>query len=244
MKKQTIIVTGASSGIGKAVAKYFLDRGDNVVINSSTTRKLEEAYKELGGGPNLAMVAGDVSHRSTGDKLLAVALEKFGSADVLVNNAGIYETRPFLEVDEAYLDRFLSINLKGTFFTTQAVMPQMLKQQGGVVINIGTPMVNHALSGAPSTAPISSKGAIHSLTLQLAAEFGEQNIRVNTVAPGVIRTPMHGDESDKLAGLHLVKRVGEVDDIAEMVYTIAKSNFINGAIVNVDGGMGAGHSVN
>jgi len=162
----------------------------------------------------------------------------------LVNNAGIYETKPFLEVDEAYLDRFLDTNLKGTFFTTQAVIPQMLKQQDGVVINIGTPLVNHALGGAPSTAPIASKGAIHSLTLQLAAEFGKHNIRINTIASGVIRTPMHGDSADQSARLHLLNRIGEVEDIAQMVYTVAKSNFISGAIINVDGGMGAGHNLN
>jgi NAD(P)-dependent dehydrogenase (short-subunit alcohol dehydrogenase family) len=241
MKKQTIIVTGASSGIGKEIARYFLEKGDNVVINSSTTEKLEQAYQELGAGANLAMVAGNVSDKKTGEQLVATAIAKFGSADVLVNNAGIYETRPFLEVDEAYLDRFLNTNLKGTFFTTQAVIPQMLKQHDGVVINIGTPLVNHALGGAPSTAPISSKGAIHSLTLQLAAEFGKQNIRVNTIAAGVIRTPMHGDDADQSAGLHLLNRVGEAEDIAQMVYTVAKSTFVSGAIINVDGGMGAGH---
>jgi NAD(P)-dependent dehydrogenase (short-subunit alcohol dehydrogenase family) len=241
MKKQTVIVTGASSGIGKEIARHFLENGDNVVINSSTADKLEQVYQEFGAGKNLAMVAGNVKHKSTGEKILATAMEKFGSVDVLVNNAGIYETRPFLEVDEAYLDKFLDTNLKGTFFTTQAVIPQMLKQHDGVVINIGTPLVNHALGGAPSTAPLSSKGAIHSLTLQLAAEFGKDNIRVNTVAPGVIRTPMHGDNADQSAGLHLLNRVGEVEDIAEMVYTVAKSNFINGAIINVDGGMAAGH---
>lgn len=244
MKKQTVIVTGASSGIGKEVAKYFLERGDNVVINSTTPEKLRRVYRELGAGPNLAMVAGDVSDKHTGEQLVATALEKFGSADVLVNNAGIFETRPFLEVDEDYLDRFLDTNLKGTFFTTQAVIPQMLKQQDGVVINIGTPIVNHALGGVPVTAPLSSKGAVHSLTLQLAAEFGKRNIRVNTVAPGTIRTPMHGDTVDQSAGLHLVNRVGESEDIAQMVYTVAKSNFINGAIINVDGGMGAGHNLN
>jgi NAD(P)-dependent dehydrogenase (short-subunit alcohol dehydrogenase family) len=244
MKKQTIIVTGASSGIGKEVARYFLEKGDNVVINSSTPAKLEQAYQELGAGPNLAMFAGDVSDKRTGEKLVATAVEKFGSADVLVNNAGIFETKPFLEVDEAYLDRFLNTNLKGTYFTTQAVIPQMLKQQDGVVINIGTPMVNHAFGGVPTTAPLSSKGAIHSLTIQLAAEFGKRNIRVNTVAPGVIRTPMHQGEDDKSAGLHLLDRVGEVEDIAQMVYTVAKSNFINGAIINVDGGMAAGHNLN
>lgn len=243
MKTQTIIVTGASSGIGKEIARHFLKNGDNVIINSSTAEKLEEVYQELGAGKNLAMLAGNVKNKSTGEQLLSIALEKFGGVDVLVNNAGIYETKPFLEVDEAYLDRFLDTNLKGTFFTTQAILPQMLKQSAGVVINIGTPLVNHALAGAPSTAPIASKGAIHALTLQLAAEFGGRNIRVNTVAPGIIRTPMHGDAADQSAGLHLLKRVGEVGHVAEMVYAIAKNNFISGAIVNVDGGMAAGHNL-
>jgi NAD(P)-dependent dehydrogenase (short-subunit alcohol dehydrogenase family) len=244
VKKQTIIVTGASSGIGKEVARHFLEKGDNVVINSSTAHKLEQVYQELGAGENLAMVAGNVSDPRTGQKLVAVAIEKFGSADVLVNNAGIFETKPFLEVDEAYLDRFLNTNLKGTYFTTQAVIPQMLKQHNGVVINIGTPLVNHALGGVPITAQMASKGAIHALTLQLAAEFGKDNIRVNTIAPGTIRTPMHGSKADEGAGLHLLNRVGEVEDIAEMVYTVAKSNFISGAIINVDGGMSAGHNLN
>src|SRR5471030_685242 len=243
VKKQTIIVTGASSGIGKEVSRHFLAKGDNVVINSSTAEKLEQVYQELGAGENLAMVAGDVSDKSTGERLLAVALEKFGSADVLLNNAGIFETRPFLEVDEAYLDRFLNTNLKGTFFTTQAIIPQMLKQHDGVVINIGTPLVNHGLGGVPITAQMASKGAIHALTIQLAAEFGKDNIRVNTIAPGTIRTPMHSGNADQTAGLHLLNRVGEVEDIAEMVYAVAKSNFINGAIINVDGGIGAGRNL-
>ena len=244
MKKQTIIVTGAASGIGKGIAKYFLDRGDNVVINSLTAASLEKTFNEFGAGNNLAMVAGDISDKHTGEKLVAIAIEKFGSADVLINNAGIFESKPFLEVHEAYLDKFLTTNLKGTYFTTQAVIPQMLKQQDGVVINIGTPLVNHGLGGWPATAPIASKGAIHALTIQLAAEFGKQNIRVNTVAPGVIRTPMHGDKADLSAGLHLVNRVGEIDDVAEMVSTVAKSNFITGSIINVDGGKGAGHNLN
>jgi NAD(P)-dependent dehydrogenase (short-subunit alcohol dehydrogenase family) len=244
MKKQTIIVTGAASGIGKGIAKYFLDRGDNVVINSFTATSLEKAYNEFGAGDNLAMVAGDVSDKRTGEQLVAKAIEKFGSVDVLVNNAGIFDSKPFLEVDEAYLDKFLTTNLKGTFFTTQAAIPQMLKQKDGVVINIGTPLVNHGLGGWPATAPVASKGAIHALTVQLAAEFGKQNIRVNTVAPGVIRTPMHGDKADQNAGLHLLNRVGEIDDVAEMVYTVAKSNFITGTVINVDGGKAAGHNLN
>jgi len=244
VKKQTIIVTGASSGIGKEVARHFLEKGDYVVINSATAHKLQQVYDELGGGENLAMVVGNVKHKSTGEKLVATALEKFGSADVLVNNAGIFDTKPFLQVDEVYLDHFLNTNLKGTYFTTQAVIPQMLKQHDGVVINIGTPLVNHALGGVPITAQMASKGAIHALTLQLAAEFGKDNIRVNTIAPGTIRTPMHGSKADEGAGLHLLNRIGEVEDIAEMVYTVAKSKFVSGAIINVDGGMSAGHNLN
>lgn len=244
MKKQTIIVTGAASGIGKGIAKYFLDRGDNVVINSVTPASLKSTFNEFGGGDNLAMYAGDISNKETGKQLVKIAIEKFGSADVLVNNAGIFDSKPFLEVDEAYLDKFLTTNLKGTYFTTQAVVPQMLEQKEGVVINIGTPLVNHGLGGWPASAPVSSKGAIHALTIQLAAEFGKQNIRFNTIAPGVIRTPMHGDKADQNAGLHLLNRVGEIDDVAEMVYTVAKSNFITGTIINVDGGKAAGHNLN
>lgn len=242
MKKQTVIVTGASSGIGKEVARLFLERGDNLVINSATTEKLEKAYQELGAGENLAMVAGDVSLKSTGEKLLATALEKFSSADVLVNNAGIFERKPFLEVDEAYLDRFLNTNLKGTYFTTQSVIPQMLKQQDGVVINISTPMVYHAI-GSSASAAMASKGGINALTLQLAAEFGDSNIRVNAIASGVIRTRMHSNDDGHSVGLNLLNRYGEVNDIAQMVYTVAKSTFITGAIINVDGGMSAGHNL-
>ena len=244
MKTQTVIVTGASSGIGKEIARHFLEMGDNVVINSTTEEKLKKVFDELGAGDNLAMVAGNVGDKHTGEQLVAAAVEKFGSADVLVNNAGIFGTRSFLEVDEAYLDKFLNTNLKGTYFTTQAVIPQMLKQHDGVVINISTPLIYHGLGGVPITAPMTSKAAIDSLTIQLAAEFGKQNIRFNTIAPGTIRTPMHGNNADQTAGLHLLNRVGEVGDVAEMVYTVAKSNFITGAIINVDGGTGAGHNLN
>jgi NAD(P)-dependent dehydrogenase (short-subunit alcohol dehydrogenase family) len=243
MKKQTVIVTGASSGIGLEVARYFLDRGDNVVINSLTESKLEETFNELGAGENLAMVAGNVYDKTVGEQMAKTAIEKFGSIDILINNAGIYENKPFLEVTEEYLDRFLNTNLKGTFFTTQAVIPQMQLQKDGAIINIGTPLVNHAIVQSPSTAPISSKGAIHALTLQLAAEFGKDNIRVNTVAPGIIRTPMHGADVDKNAGLHLINRVGEAEEVAQLIYSIAKNKLISGTIINADGGMGAGHSL-
>lgn len=247
MKKQTIIVTGASTGLGRAIAQTFLERGDNVVINSSNADNLQKAYDELGGLENLAMVAGDISDITLGQKLVDAAIQHFGSVDVLVNNAGIFDAKPFLEVDESELDKYLSINFKGTFFITQAAIKAMLKQGEGSVINIGTVLVEHAIGGFSGSAPVASKAAIHSLTRQLSAEFGKNNIRVNTIAPGIIRTPLQGkmgvDNADNLAGLHLLNRVGEPSDIAEVAYLLAKSNFITGETINVDGGHVAGHHI-
>lgn len=247
MKKQTIIVTGASTGLGRAIAQTFLERGDNVVINSSNADNLQKAYDELGGLENLVMVAGDISDISLGQKLVDAAIHHFGSVDVLVNNAGIFDAKPFLEVEESELDKYLSINFKGTFFITQAAIKAMLKQGEGSVINIGTVLVEHAIGGFSGSAPVASKAAIHSLTRQLSAEFGKNNIRVNTIAPGIIRTPLQQkmgvDNVDNLAGLHLLNRVGEPSDIAEVAYLLAKSNFITGETINVDGGHVAGHHI-
>ncbi len=243
MKKQTVIVTGASSGIGKEIARYFLKKGDNLVINSATASTLEETSHDLGAGPNLTWVAGNISDKATGNLIVKTAIEKFGSADVLINNAGIYENKSFLEVDEQYLDRFLSNNLKEIFFTTQAVIPQMLKQHDGVVINIGSAFAEPTIGVGPSIAPIASKGAIHALTVQLAAEFGKDHIRVNTVEASIMRTPMHGG-GDKVAGLHLLNRIGEPEEVAQMVYAIAKNKYITGAIIYVDGGIVASYREN
>ena len=172
-------------------------------------------------------------------------MESFGRADVLVNNAGIFSPRPFLEVDEATLDSFLGVNLKGTYFTTQAVIHIMQRQGGGSIINIGTVLTQHGLAGFPATAGVASKGGVHALTIQLAAEFAGDNIRVNTVAPGVIRTPIHArngiDDVDSLAGLHLLNRVGEAEHIAEAVLHLARADFTTGLTYNLDGGHVAGH---
>jgi len=245
MKIQTVIVTGASTGLGRAIAQLFLERGHNVVLNSVRADNLARTFRELGSPSRAAVVAGDVGKKEVGEKLVASALERFGRLDTLINNAGIFEPKPFLDVTEADLDRFLTTNLKGTFFTTQAAIPALLKNGGGSVINIGTVLVDHAIAGFPATAPMASKGGIHAITRQLAAEFGAQNIRVNAIAPGVIRSPLQGKigvaDADALAGLHLLNRIGEPADIAEAAYLLATNNFITGEILNVDGGHVAGH---
>lgn len=244
---KTIIITGASTGIGKATAQLFLEKGYNVVINSANLQNLENTYQELGHTNRLAMVHGDVSLITTGKKLVETALERFGSVDVLINNAGIFQPQSFLDVEEKDLDRFLNINLKGTYFTSQAAVRQMLQQGEGSIINIGTVLVDHAIDGFPATAPISSKGGIHAFTRQLAAEFGKNNIRVNAIAPGIIRSPLQAktgvDNADSLAGLHLLNRIGETDDVAQLALYLAESNFVTGEIINLDGGHVAGHSI-
>ena len=241
----TVIVTGASMGLGYAIAEAFLEDGSNVVINGSDPARLRAAEKRLGAPGRVASVAGSVDDKTTGTRLAETAMESFGRADVLVNNAGIFSPRPFLEVDEATLDSFLGVNLKGTYFTTQAVIPIMQRQGGGSIINIGTVLTQHGLAGFPATAGVASKGGVHALTIQLAAEFAGDNIRVNTVAPGVIRTPIHArngiDDVDSLAGLHLLNRVGEAEHIAEAVLHLARADFTTGLTYNLDGGHVAGH---
>jgi NAD(P)-dependent dehydrogenase (short-subunit alcohol dehydrogenase family) len=247
MKNKTVIITGASTGIGKEITRFFLAQGSNVVMNSSNEVNLMRSYKELGYPKNAAYLVGDISKKETGRKLVDLALEKFNSVDILINNAGVFSPKPFLDVDEEDLDLFLGVNLKGTYFASQAAITEMIKQQNGSIINIGTVLVDHAIGGFPATAPVTSKGAIHSLTRQLAAEFGKSNIRVNTIAPGIIRSPLQGkigiEDADSLAGLHLLNRIGEANEIAEAAYYLATSNFVTGETINVAGGHTVGHTI-
>ena len=247
MKNKTVIITGASSGIGKAIAKYFIERESNVVMNSSNEENLRNTYEEFASPSNATYFAGDISKRVTGQRLVNLALEKFSSVDVLINNAGVFAPKPFLDVQEDDLDLFWNVNLKGTYFTSQAAIPQMLKQEKGSIINIGTVLVDHAIGGFPATAPLTSKGAVHALTRQLAAEFGKNNIRVNTIAPGIIRSPLQGkmgvEDADSLAGLHLLNRIGEANEIAEAAYYLATAEFVTGETINVAGGHTVGHAI-
>ncbi len=246
-QNETVLITGASTGIGQAVAQAFLDRGYNLVLNSKDPQRLEAAYESLGRTDNAVLVAGDISDKVVGQQMVNAALEKFGRVDVLVNNAGVFSPKPFLDVEEADLDHYYAINLKGTYFTSQAAIPAMQTQGGGAIINIGTVLVNHALGGVPATAPVASKGAIHALTVQLAAEFAKDNIRVNTVAPGIIRTPIHArngiENVDDLAGLALLGRVGESEEAADAILHLAAAKFTTGHIYSLDGGGIAGHHI-
>ncbi len=236
---KTVIVTGASSGIGFGVAESFLKSGANVVLNGRDEAKLTDAAKRLGPPERIAVVAGDMAERSTGRRLVEAAVERFGGVDVLVNNAGHFEPKPFAQYSEEDLDRFLAVHLKGAFFTTQAAVPVMQKRGGGAIVNITTVLASRGASAVPASAPAAAKGAINSLTYSLAVELAPENIRINAVAPGIIKTPIHGrtDEGfEELNALQPLGRVGEVKDVVDAVRYLADADFVTGVVLPVDGG--------
>jgi NAD(P)-dependent dehydrogenase (short-subunit alcohol dehydrogenase family) len=234
-----VIITGASSGIGFDMAKRFLAAGSQLVINSRDPNKLERARRELGDDRRVVAVAGHLGEAATAQAVAAAARERFGGVDVLINNAGIFAPKPFLESTEADLERFFTTNVKGTYLMTQAVVPLMIEGGGGSIINVGTVLVQQAMTGLPVSAAMASKGGVHALTVALAAELARHRIRVNTLAPGFVRTPLIEDP-DSLAALHPLQRVGEVQDTSDAALFLATADFVTGTTLDVDGGYSHG----
>jgi NAD(P)-dependent dehydrogenase (short-subunit alcohol dehydrogenase family) len=242
--QQTVIVTGAATGIGYAVAEGFLDDGAQVVINGRNEAKLANALKRLAARDRAHMHVGDITEPETADEIVRFALRRFGRLDVLVNNAGIFFMKPFTEYTIDELDGFLGY-LRGTFALTQSAVRAMQRQgQGGAIVNISTILALNGVAGVPSSAPMAAKGGITALTKNLSIELAADNIRINAVAPGIVPTPLYGELSnEQLDALHNMQplgRYGTPKDIADAVIYLANATWVTGVILPVDGGVDAG----
>jgi NAD(P)-dependent dehydrogenase (short-subunit alcohol dehydrogenase family) len=233
-KQKTIIVTGASQGIGAAVANLFLDRGYNVLGNS---RKINHK-NELPRSDRLVLVEGDIGLAATAAKIVGTAVERFGSIDALVNNAGIFFSKPFTEYTTEDFRALSSTNLDGFIYTTQLAVKQMLAQKsGGSVVSITTSIVDHPLADFTASVPMITKGGINAISRSLAMEYAPHAIRVNVVAPGVVDTPMHlNSPQEFLRTLSPLRQVSSAKDIAEAVFYLTEASQVTGEVLHVDGG--------
>jgi NAD(P)-dependent dehydrogenase (short-subunit alcohol dehydrogenase family) len=233
-RQKTVIVTGASQGIGAAVANLFLDRGYNVVGNSRNI----SSKNELQRSDNLALVDGDIGLASTAEKIVATAVKRFGSVDALVNNAGIFFAKPFTEYTPEDFRALSSTNLDGFIYITQLTVKQMLSQKtGGSVVSIGATIADHPQAVFTASVPMITKGGINAISRSLAMEYAKQGIRVNVVAPGVVDTPLLKDvPKDFLRTLSPLGDIATAEDIAQAVFYLSEASKVTGEVLYVDGG--------
>jgi NAD(P)-dependent dehydrogenase (short-subunit alcohol dehydrogenase family) len=235
---KTVIVTGGSQGIGAGAVRAFLDRGYRVVANS---RNITKSHR-FEGADRLALVDGNISEARTAEGIVEVAMSKFGSIDVLINNAGIYFSKPFIEYTIDDLHALISVNIEGFFFITQFAIKQMLAQKsGGSIVNITSTLVDHPIAGANASIPMMTKGGLEAVTRNLAMEYAKQGIRVNAVAPGIVDTPMHtNNPKDFLKTLQPMGQISSVKDIVDAIVYLTEAGQVTGEVLHVDGGAHVG----
>ena len=233
-EQKVVVITGASQGIGADLVKAYRDRNYRVVANSRSIKPSSD--------PDILVVAGDITDPATARRIVSQGLARFGRIDTLVNNAGIFVAKPFVDYSEEDYASVVAINLGSFFRLTQLVAAEMLKQGSGHIVQITTSLIDHANSNVPSVLASLTKGGLSAATKSLAIEYAKKGIRVNAVAPGIIKTPMHAPETHEfLANLHPVGRMGEVRDIVDAILFLESAAFVTGETVHVDGGQSAGH---
>jgi NAD(P)-dependent dehydrogenase (short-subunit alcohol dehydrogenase family) len=233
--KKTAIVTGAQGGIGSGLVEGFLKKGYNVV---ATSRRVTQS---LTASPSLALIDGDIGKQETAAQAVEAAIQHFGTIDVLVNNAGIYRTKPFTDFTTDDFNALVSTNLLGFLYITQLTMKQMLKQRSGNVVTISAALVDQPVAGVNASVSMITKGGLNAVTRSLAIEYAREGIRFNAVAPGVVDSPMHKDDpKDILKTFQPMGKIVEVQDIVDAVLFLAEADQITGEILRVDGGAHAG----
>jgi NAD(P)-dependent dehydrogenase (short-subunit alcohol dehydrogenase family) len=233
-QRKTAIVTGASQGIGAGVVKGFVERGFNVVASS---RKLTRST-EVAASDRIALVEGDIGDPATAARIVEAALSRFQSIDVLINNAGIFFTKPFTDYTTEDFKPLVSTNLGGFLYVTQLAVKQMLAQKtGGSIVTITAALARNPIRGVTAAVPMMTKGGLETVTQHLAMEYAKDGIRVNAVAPGVVLTPMHRDTpKDVMEGLSPMGQPSTVQDITEAVLYLTDAATVTGQILYVDGG--------
>ena len=231
--QKVVVVTGASQGIGADVVKAFRKLDYRVVATARSIKPSDD--------PNVLAVAGDIGNPETAQRVISEAVAKFGRIDTLVNNAGIYIGKPFTENTREDYAAVMNVNMAGFYHITQLAIAEMEKQAGGHVVSVTASVVDQAISGVYSVLAALTKGGLNAATKSLAIEYARKGIRVNAVAPGIIKTPMHPAQyHDMLDALHPLGRMGETSDITNAILFLESAPFITGEILHVDGGQSAG----
>ena len=232
--KKTAIVTGASGGIGAGLVEGFLRESYNVVATSYTLNR------KLTASDSLVLLEGDIGKPQTASQAVEAAINNFGTIDVLVNNAGIFLNKPFLDFTIEDFEALISTNLLGFFYITQRTVKEMLKQKSGCVVSITAALADRPIAGTNGSISMITKGGLNSATQNLATEYAKDGIRFNAVAPGVVNTPMHPDNPNE-SSLHPTMKKATVKDIVDAVLYLAQAGYVSGEILHVDDAAPARH---